>query len=401
MIKKIALVTFAATLLMNPVVSAAATNPFADVPKGHWAYASLAKLEQGNVLQAGKDFDGNKIITRYDMAQLVGAALANKDKYSTDVQQNVLPKLSVEFAEELNNLGVRIAKLEAAEDNVNFNGQIRWHYVDNYRSKHDSNDDHQLRSRIYINGKVNETWDYHAMLENKQDFHTNAEEGKTGFERAYVTGPIGGAKVTAGAFGNLMAEGNIYDTNFDGIKFEFGDVIKYSLLYGEADIERDNKMFVATASYKDYDYDAAVGYHRINYDEGNPADNTIWSAVGNYDFGNYSLGAMYLRASQKDAHGDQNGYVLTFKHGRVKAWKAHTYEIYTKYYEQPVNTYLAHTMTGLAGYMDGFKGYCIGAQYALAENTILGIEYYDLRDKITDEKNKTIWTQVIFDFKID
>ena len=401
MIKKIALMTFAATLLMTSVVSAAAANPFADVPKGHWAYASLTKLEQGNVLTAGKDFDGNKIITRYDMAQLVGAALANKDKYSADVQQNVLPKLTAEFADELNSLGVRIAKLEAAGDNVNFNGQIRWHYVDNYRSKHDSNDDHQLRSRIYINGKVNETWDYHAMLENKQDFHTNAEEGKTGFERAYVTGPLGGAKVTAGAFGNLMAEGNIYDTNFDGIKFEFGDVIKYSLLYGEADIERDNKMFVATASYKDYDYDAAIGYHRINYDEGNPAANTIWSAGGNYDFGNYSLGAMYLRASQKDAHGDQSGYVLTLKQGRVKPWKVHTYEIYTKYYEQPVNTYLAHTMTGLAGYMDGFKGYCIGTQYTLAENIVLGIEYYDLRDKITDEKNKTIWTQVIFDFKID
>ena len=401
MIKKIALMTFAATLLMTSVVSAAAANPFADVPKGHWAYASLTKLEQGNVLTAGKDFDGNKIITRYDMAQLVGAALANKDKYSADVQQNVLPKLTAEFADELNSLGVRIAKLEVAGDNVNFNGQIRWHYVDNYRSKHDSNDDHQLRSRIYINGKVNETWDYHAMLENKQDFHTNAEEGKTGFERAYVTGPLGGAKVTAGAFGNLMAEGNIYDTNFDGIKFEFGDVIKYSLLYGEADIERDNKMFVATASYKDYDYDAAIGYHRINYDEGNPAANTIWSAGGNYDFGNYSLGAMYLRASQKDAHGDQSGYVLTLKQGRVKPWKVHTYEIYTKYYEQPVNTYLAHTMTGLAGYMDGFKGYCIGTQYTLAENIVLGIEYYDLRDKITDEKNKTIWTQVIFDFKID
>ena len=401
MIKKIALMTFAATLLMTSVVSAAAANPFADVPKGHWAYASLTKLEQGNVLTAGKDFDGNKIITRYDMAQLVGAALANKDKYSADVQQNVLPKLTAEFADELNSLGVRIAKLEVAGDNVNFNGQIRWHYVDNYRSKHDSNDDHQLRSRIYINGKVNETWDYHAMLENKQDFHTNAEEGKTGFERAYVTGPLGGAKVTAGAFGNLMAEGNIYDTSFDGIKFEFGDVIKYSLLYGEADIERDNKMFVATASYKDYDYDAAIGYHRINYDEGNPAANTIWSAGGNYDFGNYSLGAMYLRASQKDAHGDQSGYVLTLKQGRVKPWKVHTYEIYTKYYEQPVNTYLAHTMTGLAGYMDGFKGYCIGTQYTLAENIVLGIEYYDLRDKITDEKNKTIWTQVIFDFKID
>ena len=401
MIKKIAVMTFAATLLMAPAAFAATANPFADVPKGHWAYASLAKLEQGSILAADKDFDGNKIITRYEMAQLVGAALANKDKYNADVQQNVLPKLSAEFAEELKNFGVRIGKLEAAEDNVNFTAQIRWHYVDNYRSKHDSSDDHQLRSRIYINGKVNETWDYHAMLENKQDLHTNAEEGKTGFERAYVTGRLGGAKLTGGVFGNLLAEGNIYDTSFDGIKLDFGDVIKYSLLYGNADIERDNKLFAATASYKDYDYDAAVGYHHIKYDIGNPAANTIWSAGGNYDFGNYSFGAMYLRASEQDAKGDRDGYVLTLTHGRLKEWRAHTYEIYAKYYDQSVHTYLAHTMNGLAGYMDGFKGYSIGAQYAVAKNIVFGLEYYDLKDKITDEKNRTIWTQFIFDFSAD
>ena len=401
MIKKIAVMTFAATLLMAPAAFAATANPFADVPKGHWAYASLAKLEQGSILAADKDFDGNKIITRYEMAQLVGAALANKDKYNADVQQNVLPKLSAEFAEELKNFGVRIGKLEAAEDNVNFTAQIRWHYVDNYRSKHDSSDDHQLRSRIYINGKVNETWDYHAMLENKQDLHTNAEEGKTGFERAYVTGRVGGAKLTGGVFGNLLAEGNIYDTSFDGIKLDFGDVIKYSLLYGNADIERDNKLFAATASYKDYDYDAAVGYHHIKYDVGNPAANTIWSAGGNYDFGNYSFGAMYLRASEQDAKGDRDGYVLTLTHGRLKEWRAHTYEIYAKYYDQSVHTYLAHTMNGLAGYMDGFKGYSIGAQYAVAKNIVFGLEYYDLKDKITDEKNRTIWTQFIFDFSAD
>ena len=401
MIKKIAVMTFAATLLIAPAAFAATANPFADVPKGHWAYASLAKLEQGSILAADKDFDGNKIITRYEMAQLVGAALANKDKYNADVQQNVLPKLSAEFAEELKNFGVRIGKLEAAEDNVNFTAQIRWHYVDNYRSKHDSSDDHQLRSRIYINGKVNETWDYHAMLENKQDLHTNAEEAKTGFERAYVTGRLGGAKVTGGVFGNLLAEGNIYDTSFDGIKLDFGDVIKYSLLYGNADIERDNKLFAATASYKDYDYDAAVGYHHIKYDIGNPAANTIWSAGGNYDFGNYSFGAMYLRASEQDAKGDRDGYVLTLTHGRLKEWRAHTYEIYAKYYDQSVHTYLAHTMNGLAGYMDGFKGYSIGAQYAVAKNIVFGLEYYDLKDKITDEKNRTIWTQFIFDFSAD
>lgn len=401
MIRKIMLMAFATTMFLSSAAEAATANPFADVPKGHWAYGSLTRLEQDHILSGGKDYDGNKIITRYEMAQLVGAALAHKNEYSADVKQNVLPQLTEEFAEELNNLGVRIAKLEAGDDNVNFNGQIRWHYVDNYRSRHDSDDNHQLRLRLYINGKVNETWDYHAMLENKQDFHTNAEEGKTAFERAYVTGPLGGAKVTAGVFGNLMAEGNIYDTSFDGIKFEFGDLVKYSLLYGEADIERDNKMLVATASYKDYDYDAAVGYHRINYDEGKPSDNTIWSAGYNYDFGNYSLGAMYLRASEKDAHGDRDGYVLTLTHGRLKEWRAHTYDIYAKYYDQSANTYLAHTMNGLAGYMDGFKGYSVGAQYALAKNIVLGLEYYDLKDKITNEKNRTIWTQVIFDFSAD
>lgn len=401
MAKRIFICIVAITLFCASSVSAAAANPFADVPKGHWAYAALAKLEQGGVLPNGKEYDGSKIITRYEMAQLVGTALANKDKYSADIQQHILPKLTDEFADELNNLGVRIAKLEAASDNINLNGQIRWHYVDNDRSEHAGSYAHQLRSRIYINGKVNKTWDYHAMLENKQDLRTNAEDGKTGFERAYVTGPLGGAKVKAGVFGNLMAEGNIYDTSFDGIKFEFGDIIKYSLLYGEADIARDNKMFVAAASYKDYDYDAAVGYHRINYDEGKPSANIIWSAGANYDFGNYSLGAMYLRASEKDAKGDRDGYVLTLTHGRLKEWRANTYEIYAKYYDQSATTYLAHTMNGLAGYMDGFKGYSVGVNYAVAENIVFGLEYYDLKDKITDEKDRTIWMQFVFDFSTD
>ena len=51
--------------------------------------------------------------------------------------------------------------------------------------------------------------------------------------------------------------------------------------------------------------------------------------------------------------------------------------------------------------MDGFKGYSVGAQYAIAKNIVFGLEYYDLKDKITNEKNRTIWTQVIFDFSAD
>ena len=83
----------------------------------------------------------------------------------------------------------------------------------------------------------------------------------------------------------MLAEGNIYDSGIDAVRLRFGDVVKYSLLYGRADVVRENKLYVATASYKDYDYDVALGWHRVDYDEGVPGDNTIWTAGGNYAFG--------------------------------------------------------------------------------------------------------------------
>ncbi len=401
MLKKILAFTFAAALLPPFGAGEAAGNPFADVPAGHWAYAALVELDKAGALHQSQPYDGTRIITRYELAQMVGAAMAHREGSKDEGQTVILSKLTSEFAEELDNLGVRIGELEQKQDNLRFNGQIRWHYAENHRSEHSIKDRHELRSRLYLTGKVNDEWNYYAMFENIQNLRSNAEENKTGFERAYVMGPVGEAELTAGAFGLMLAEGNIYDSGIDAVRLRFGDVVKYSLLYGRADVVRENKLYVATASYKDYDYDVALGWHRVDYDEGVPGDNTIWTAGGNYDFGNYSLGAIYLNASERDAKGDRDGYVLTLKHGRVKGWRPHTYELYARLYDQPQHTYLAHGMNGLAGYMEGFKGYSLGAQYALRENIVLGIEYYELRDKITDERNRTIWTQVNFDFRND
>ena len=55
MFRKIILMTFATTMFLTLAAEAAAANPFADVPKGHWAYASLMRLEQDHVLPGGKD----------------------------------------------------------------------------------------------------------------------------------------------------------------------------------------------------------------------------------------------------------------------------------------------------------------------------------------------------------
>ena len=56
----------------------AATNPFTDVPQGHWAYDAVAQLAQDGVIDGYGDstFQGDKNITRYEMAQMVAKAMA-------------------------------------------------------------------------------------------------------------------------------------------------------------------------------------------------------------------------------------------------------------------------------------------------------------------------------------
>ena len=56
----------------------AAANPFSDVPADHWAYDAVAQLAQDGVIEGYGDttFQGDKNITRYEMAQMVAKAMA-------------------------------------------------------------------------------------------------------------------------------------------------------------------------------------------------------------------------------------------------------------------------------------------------------------------------------------
>jgi hypothetical protein len=69
---------FTITMALGITSTAFAANPFADVPQGHWAYASIAKLADAGVINGYPDgsFQGNRTMTRYEMAQIVAKALA-------------------------------------------------------------------------------------------------------------------------------------------------------------------------------------------------------------------------------------------------------------------------------------------------------------------------------------
>ena len=107
----------AMAMALGVTASAYAANPFSDVPAGHWAYDSVAKLAAAGVVDGYTDgaFAGDKLITRYEMAQIVAKAMAK----GADCD-----KLAAEFADELDTLGVRVAKLEKGADAVKITGEV-------------------------------------------------------------------------------------------------------------------------------------------------------------------------------------------------------------------------------------------------------------------------------------
>lgn len=231
--------TLALAMALGITASAYAANPFSDVPAGHWAYGSIAKLAAAGVIDGYPDgtFQGDKLMTRYEMAQIVAKAMAKGAN---------VDRLASEFADELDALGVRVAKLEKKSDNVRITGQVRYSYAD-YTISDRYNDghayDHNLRSRIWFTGTVNDNWNYISMLENKHSFsndigvggHTSVQDEAgegTAFQRAYLQGRLGGTRITAGRQDFTLVDGNLYDTRMDGIRAEYGSKVKVGAYYG-------------------------------------------------------------------------------------------------------------------------------------------------------------------------
>ena len=110
--------TLLALAVAMSVTAVAAANPFSDVPARHWAYDSVEKLTKAGVVDGYEDgtFRGERTMTRYEMAQIIARALAKVPTATTGggndaAMKAELDKLSVEFAKELKNLGVRVTAL--------------------------------------------------------------------------------------------------------------------------------------------------------------------------------------------------------------------------------------------------------------------------------------------------
>ena len=455
----------AMAMALGVTASAYAANPFSDVPAGHWAYDSINKLAAAGVIDGYGDgtFGGDKLMTRYEMAQIVAKAMAK----GANVE-----KLAAEFADELENLGVRVANLEKKADNVKITGEVRFRYVnqDGAMSRSEREDDNanrysevwgnksnhvaDLRSRIWINGMINDDWTYTGMLQNVQNLNNNAGDENTSFQRAYVDGKLGGMAVRAGRYNLVIADGNIYDTRADGLELSYGNNVKVKGFVGKAtdditvvpymhiqrmpeektlstgDITNGGKYWgLAVEGELAKGLKATAGYTKFKdmgteTEEKTDIDNGIWHAGLSYDIGHFNLSAMYLKGDLSadkynnisdieinkaiDEYLDDDGFVIGLSYKGAKAEDAGSWGAWAKYYDQGAQTYVAHTTDANTFGMTGFKGFGVGANYTLAKNIVANVAYYNTESKlakalgVADEldrsKDHRFWTDVTFTF---
>ena len=318
-----------------------------------------------------------------------------------------------------------------------------------------------IRSRIWINGTINDEWTYTGMLENTQNLSDNAGNEDTKFQRAYVDGKLGGVAVRAGRYNLVIADGNIYDTRADGLELTYGNNVKVKGFVGKAtdgitavpvmitdgfntiigDVENGGKYWglavegelakglKATAGYTKFKdmgtgFVEALGALPGPFYGKTDIDNGIWHAGLSYDMGHFNLSAMYLKGDLSadkfnslsggavhdavDKYLDDDGYVIGLTYKGAKAEDAGSWGAWARYYDQGAQTYVAHTTDANTFGMTGFKGFGVGANYTISKNIVANVAYYNTESKLVKalgagdyldrSKDHRFWTDVTFTF---
>jgi len=408
----------AMAMAMGVTASAFAANPFSDVPQGHWAYDAVAQLAGAGVVDGyGTTFGGDKLMTRYEMAQIVAKAMAKGANCD---------KLAAEFADELDALGVRVAKLEKKVDNVKITGNIRYSYRDTSGDTTGHGKGYnRLRSRFWINGRINDDWQYTGMLEQNRYMSGNGTENDSiKLMRAWLNGRIGGVKVEGGRCYFLQrsmidgeGDGIKASYNFNGLNLMGWLVRNPAVLHHGANTDKDplkddDRLYMVKAEKSFGKLDSYLAYWKADCQVGTEIIDVslAYPIVKNLVLtGEYFHGKGDREDSVKS---DSNGYEFRLQYGQAKAAVPGSWSIHTVYSNRPFSTLMSQsTFAGyaiepktsagatLANEGDGFKGWEVGANYTLAKNMVAGIKYFDYQTrKDSGAHARTLWSEVTITF---
>ena len=305
----------------------AASNPFSDVPQGHWAYDAVSQLAADGVIDGYGDgtYQGDKTITRYEMAQMVAKAMA-KENSASAADKALIDKLAAEYADELNNLGVRVTNLERNADMVKWNGQARYTYArlkeDDSNGNSERETKNQLKFRLEPSAEINNNWHVKARLDANVDTDQDSD-ATVSLKRLYAEGDYDNFNIKLGKL-PAQIDGELFDTQFSGAALTAGKDVKFTVEGGRWNLSENNGANLildqaggnsehktnAIGAGLQYDKDKlsiGAGYHHLTgeafkvADSYNTAGSTedkanIWTANLKYRFdNNVALGGIYAK----------------------------------------------------------------------------------------------------------
>lgn len=426
----------------------AAANPFADVPADHWAYDAVAQLVQDGIINGYGDgtYVGDQNMSRYEMAQIVAKAMAKSDAADNN-NKALIDKLAAEFSDELANLGVRVADLEAKTDNVKWQGMIRYdwksnNFAANTDHKKTENDNNTVKLRFEPSMVINENWTGHARIDYDVQKDNTAPARGAEVDKIYAEGQYNKFNVKLGRFGTFSdaSHGLVMDDQVTGAEFTYapteawkikatagrtsvltkkddtGRVINNALVYGTKDDDAAT-YWAVEANYANGKWDAGLGYHNVlathtyqKIGEDNSSYHIIDLGVG-YAFdknvkltGDYAWGPSVENATVgQDVK--NNAYSIELDYKGADAADAGSWGAYVAYRQLAPFATLVPTYDFNKAGDNGFytlKGWEIGADYTFAKNIVATAKYFNGKDtgaaRGTDDKATGVFTRVDFLF---
>lgn len=402
-----------AAVMAVSATCAFAANPFVDVPTDSWAYKSVVELADAGVIQGvdGQYFQGQRSITRYEAAEMVAKAMAHMDKASVE-QRALINKLADEYADELNNLGVRVSNLENRIGNIKFSGDARVRF--------------QHSSDAEVGLKNDNAWDYRIRLRGVAQVNdrTTATVGISTGDVSF--GGNGAASENADVFADdIKIDYNFGSPNWNlslgrTDTYVLGGENAYGYQYGDvfdrAELKYQNDSFAVTAGYGKFkEGDIAgdseltsngvkTGYGEIEGFFGNGSavgvyyndfstatggsDRTaadydvddLWGAYASVNIGSkWNLLANYesiSRDKSESSVSDPNVWIGKLTYGSVSEEQKGSWDIWLEYLSAEKGALIGGATNSWRGddnLLDGVESWGIGMDYALGKNVVLTV----------------------------
>lgn len=376
--------------------TAFAANPFVDVPAKHWSYDAVSKLAADGIVDGYGDgsFKGDKSMTRYEMATIVAKAMAKEEKANAE-DKALIQKLSAEYSQELDNLGVRVSNLEKRMDNVTFDGKVRFRYDSEKVGDASKEGTGQSYLDLFVNAKINDNWKIRSEIESKHNTNGGKEDGSaTNTSKIWAEGKVGATTLDIGKAPLFVGYGLVADTSLNGVQASFGDKLKTTVRYGKlaaGDGVKDGYPYSANSDGNGSNYagaefaykasnatDLSAAYHRISQsDLGDNYKTSIYELGFNSKIAdNFTLNGQYAKGDPDKAHFgevENKAYIaqVTYKNADPKVAKS--FDIFAGYHKVGLGAEINTTND----YYDNAKGMHIGFDYVPFENSKFTAFYLD------------------------